>query len=239
MVSIQEVIDSLNQKLDTQQGIHQSPPPGPSMPHASSFMLHGQSRLAPPVIAQTTVSEDVHALMDHLEQQIRQIRDSEDLAQEFIPQFAFNTGVDVSKNELNTLKQGSDESISYFISRWRESLFSVEDGLARGLWPDFFPIDSKGKKPSGEQRPNVSTISPTKQRTFRRHQSPSHAAMGYYPYSRYQYRQSIPPQHFDWTYSYFTLPRTGYATRFIGRPSTSIPRAKPPQSRTSFAPRIS
>ena len=77
MVSIQEVIDSLNQKLDTQQGIHQSPPPGPSMPHASSFMLHGQSRLAPPVIAQTTVSEDVHALMDHLEQQIRQIRVSD------------------------------------------------------------------------------------------------------------------------------------------------------------------
>ena len=77
MVSIQEVIDSLSQKLDTQQGIHQSPPPGPSVPHASSFMLHGQSGVAPPIIAQTIVSEDVHALMDRLEQQIRQIRVSD------------------------------------------------------------------------------------------------------------------------------------------------------------------
>ena len=37
-------------------------------------MLHGQSEVAPPVMAQTTVSEDVHARMDHLEQQIRHIR---------------------------------------------------------------------------------------------------------------------------------------------------------------------
>ena len=37
-------------------------------------MLHGQSEVAPPVIAQTTVSEDVHARMDRLEQQIKQIR---------------------------------------------------------------------------------------------------------------------------------------------------------------------
>ena len=44
------------------------------MSHASPFMLHGQSEVAPPVMAQTTVSEDVHACMDHLEQQIRHIR---------------------------------------------------------------------------------------------------------------------------------------------------------------------
>ena len=37
-------------------------------------MLHGQSEVAPPIMAQTTVSEDVHARMDRLEQQIRQIR---------------------------------------------------------------------------------------------------------------------------------------------------------------------
>ena len=34
-------------------------------------MLHGQSGIAPPVIAQTIVSEDVHARMDRLEQRIR------------------------------------------------------------------------------------------------------------------------------------------------------------------------
>ena len=41
------------------------------MPQASPFMLHGQSEIAPPVIAQTIVSEDVHARMDRLEQHIR------------------------------------------------------------------------------------------------------------------------------------------------------------------------
>ncbi|RVW77969.1 hypothetical protein CK203_048257 [Vitis vinifera] len=64
------------------------------------------------------------------------------------------------------------------------ALFSVEDGIARRLWPDFFPIDSKGKNPSEEQRPNIVDSTPN-----------------------------------------FTLPRTSYATRFIGRPSTSIPKA--------------
>ncbi|RVW58083.1 hypothetical protein CK203_115210 [Vitis vinifera] len=49
------------------------------------------------------------------------------------------------------------------------ALFSVEEGFVRGLWSDSFPIDSKGKEPSGEQRPDVNTISPTRYRTFRRH----------------------------------------------------------------------
>ena len=37
-------------------------------------MLHGQSEVAPPSIAHTTVSKDVHALMDRLKQQIRHIK---------------------------------------------------------------------------------------------------------------------------------------------------------------------
>ena len=37
------------------------------MPQASPFMLHGQSEVSPPIIAQTTVSEDVHAHINHLE----------------------------------------------------------------------------------------------------------------------------------------------------------------------------
>ena len=41
------------------------------MPQASPFMRHDQSEIAPPVIAQTIVSEDVHACMDRLEQHIR------------------------------------------------------------------------------------------------------------------------------------------------------------------------
>ena len=30
------------------------------------------------------------------------------------------------------------------------AIFSVKNNLARGLWPDSFPIDSKGKNLSGE-----------------------------------------------------------------------------------------
>ncbi|KAJ9684906.1 hypothetical protein PVL29_017071 [Vitis rotundifolia] len=41
----------------------------------------------------------------------------DDLAQEFLRQFAFNTVVDVSRRELEALRQRSEESISSFISR--------------------------------------------------------------------------------------------------------------------------
>ncbi|KAL6321390.1 hypothetical protein AAG906_016445 [Vitis piasezkii] len=57
-------------------GIYPSPPPGPSVTQASPFMLYGQYEVAPPVIEQTTVSEDVHACMDCLEQQIRMLDSS-------------------------------------------------------------------------------------------------------------------------------------------------------------------
>ena len=67
MASIQEVIDSLSQKLNNQQGIHPSPSFEPLVPQASPFMLHGQSEVSPPIIAQTIVSEDVHAHINHLE----------------------------------------------------------------------------------------------------------------------------------------------------------------------------
>ena len=41
----------------------------------------------------------------------------EDLAQEFILQFTFNIVIDVSRRELDALRQGFDESVSSFISR--------------------------------------------------------------------------------------------------------------------------
>ena len=33
-----------------------------------------------------------------------------------------------------------------------QALYSIEEGIARGLWPESSPFDSKGKKPSGKQR---------------------------------------------------------------------------------------
>ena len=45
-----------------------------------------------------------------------------DLGQEFIRQYSFNTIVDVSRRELEALRQGPDESVTSFISRWREKI---------------------------------------------------------------------------------------------------------------------
>ena len=42
-------------------------------------------------------------------------RTSDDLAQEFLRQFAFNTVINVSRREL-------EELVTFFISRWREKI---------------------------------------------------------------------------------------------------------------------
>ncbi|RVW18273.1 hypothetical protein CK203_114409 [Vitis vinifera] len=44
----------------------------------------------------------------------------EDLAQEFLRQYSFSGDTSVTCRELEFLRQGSDESVSSFISRWRE-----------------------------------------------------------------------------------------------------------------------
>ena len=64
MASVQEVINSLSQRPNNQQGINPPPLPGPLVPQASPFMPHGQFEVAPPIITQTIVFEDVHAHMD-------------------------------------------------------------------------------------------------------------------------------------------------------------------------------
>ena len=51
----------------------------------------------------------------------------DDLAQEFLRQYAFNTVADVSRRELEALRQRSDESISSFISRWRGKIAEIID----------------------------------------------------------------------------------------------------------------
>ena len=50
-----------------------------------------------------------------------------DLGQEFIRQYSFNTVVDVSRRELEALRQRPDESVTSFISRWREKIAHIID----------------------------------------------------------------------------------------------------------------
>ncbi|KAL6348249.1 hypothetical protein AAG906_005541 [Vitis piasezkii] len=56
--------------------------------------------------------------------------------------FAFNTNIDVSRRELEVLRQISKES----------TLYGIEEGIAKGLWLESSPFDSKEKKPSRGQR---------------------------------------------------------------------------------------
>ncbi|RVW90740.1 hypothetical protein CK203_046422 [Vitis vinifera] len=51
----------------------------------------------------------------------------DDLAQEFLRQFSFNTVVDVSRRELEALRQRAEESISSFISHWRGKITEIVD----------------------------------------------------------------------------------------------------------------
>ncbi|RVW61074.1 hypothetical protein CK203_045796 [Vitis vinifera] len=117
------------------------------------------------------------------------------LSGEFLRQYALNTVVDISRRELEALRQRPEESVTSFISRWREkilqvihrpsvrdqismimrslqpqfarhlmgflhtdfkslvhALYGIEEGIARGLWYDSSPFDSKGKKPLRGQR---------------------------------------------------------------------------------------
>ena len=50
-----------------------------------------------------------------------------DLGQEFIRQYSFNTVVKVSRRELESLRQRSDDSVTSFISHWREKIEHIID----------------------------------------------------------------------------------------------------------------
>ncbi|RVX08201.1 hypothetical protein CK203_017699 [Vitis vinifera] len=82
------------------------------------------------------------------------LRTWEDVAREFLTQFAFSADIDVSRRELEPPDRGQ---MSLFLPlslvgrrRWLEfgsCCFSVEEAMARGLWTDTATSpDSKGKK---------------------------------------------------------------------------------------------
>ena len=49
----------------------------------------------------------------------------DNLAQEFLRQFVFNTVIGVSRRELEALRQGPEELMTSFISRWRENITQI------------------------------------------------------------------------------------------------------------------
>ena len=160
----------------------------------------------------------------------------DNLAQEFLRQFAFNTVIGVSRRELEALRQGPEESMTSFICQWRENitqiidhpsqndhismvlrslqpkfarhlmgfphtdfgslvqaLYSIKEGIARELWPESSPSDSKGKKPLGGQRlGDMGTISSVGSRSPRRYQTFGQTSGAYYPQHYVQYKLPRP-----------------------------------------------
>ncbi|KAL6350772.1 hypothetical protein AAG906_031358 [Vitis piasezkii] len=166
----------------------------------------------------------------------------DDLAQEFLRQHAFNTVIDVSRRELEALRQRPEKSVASFISRWRKK-FSIEEGIARGLWSESSPSDSNGKKPlGGERSGDVSAISSTGLKPPRHYQTIGQTSGLYYPLSPYTY---VPPAlalpHHTAQgkerppVSYSATAQPCYAAQFVARPTTSYPRPKAQQTSALFA----
>ncbi|RVW63937.1 hypothetical protein CK203_056776 [Vitis vinifera] len=200
----------------------------------------------------------------------------DDLAQEFLRQFAFNIAIDVSRKELEALRQRPEESVTSFISCWREkisqiidrpserdqismimrslqprftrhligfphtdfgslvqALYGIEEGIARGLWFESSPIDSKGKKPSGGQRSgDVGAISLVGMRPPRRYQTVGQTPGFYYPSSPHaHYRPPSPSRPMTPTYLH-PVSQPIFAAHVTERPPTPYTRPRAPQTTT-------
>ena len=190
-----------------------------------------------------SLSGAAHHWFASLDVSCRRIWD--DLAQEFLRQFSFNTVINVLQRELDALRQKLDEIVTSFISRWKEkiaqiinkpfkmdqisnimrifqprfarnlmgfphvdfaslvqALYGIDKGIARGLWHESSPSNSKGKKPAIKQRSgDVSAISATKLRPPRYYQTVGQTSEVYYPSSPHvQYRSPVPSKPMSPTY---------------------------------------
>nr|CAN82997.1 hypothetical protein VITISV_013264 [Vitis vinifera] len=200
----------------------------------------------------------------------------DDLAQEFLRQFAFNTVINVSRRELEALRQRPEESVTSFISRWREkisqiidrpserdqismimrslqprfarhlmgfphtdfgslvqALYGIEEGIARGLWSESSPIDSKGKRPSGGQRSgDVGAINSVGMRPSRRYQTVGQIPGYYYPPSPHaHYRPPTPSRPKTPTYLHPDS-QPVFAAHVAERPPAPYTRPRAPQTTT-------
>ncbi|RVW66641.1 hypothetical protein CK203_063598 [Vitis vinifera] len=110
------------------------PPPLPvqSTPQAGAFVLHGQTVTTPhsvwPLHRRDTNDHVVPSVPKWCHPALvcfigpSRRRTWTDLAQEFLRQYSFNIVVDVSRRELEALRQRLDETVTSFISRWREKI---------------------------------------------------------------------------------------------------------------------
>ncbi|RVW73218.1 Gag-Pol polyprotein [Vitis vinifera] len=164
--------------------------------------------------------------------------------------------------ELEALRQRPEESVTSFISRWREkisqiidrpserdqismimrslqprfarhlmgfphtdfgslvqALYGIEEGIARGLWSESSPTDSKGKRPSGGQRSgDVGAISSVGMRPSRHYQTVGQTPGYYYPPSPHaHYRPPAPSRPMTPTYLH-PVSQPVFAAHVVERP---------------------
>ncbi|RVW15703.1 Retrovirus-related Pol polyprotein from transposon 17.6 [Vitis vinifera] len=142
----------------------------------------------------------------------------DDLAQEFLRQFAFNTVIDVSRRELEALRQGPDESVTSFISRWREKIAQIVDRP--------FENDQIREEALRRIETRRCAISSVGLRSPRRYQTFGQTSLAYY---RQRYAQYRPPRPMTPTYLHQT-PEPVFAAQVSERPPTLYPRPRAPQT---------
>ncbi|RVW61867.1 hypothetical protein CK203_065587 [Vitis vinifera] len=153
----------------------------------------------------------------------------EDLAQEFLRQYSFSGDTSVTRRELESLRQGSDESVSSFISRWRERAAEMIERPAEryqmsiGLWSDIIPSpDTEGKRVGGSSEGYGDICSADFQ----------HRRPGYHSYARslqiprsdfppLQHRHPHPVQLYPSTHPHAVTVQPSFQFQ---RPQTGIPR---------------
>ncbi|KAL6342279.1 hypothetical protein AAG906_007493 [Vitis piasezkii] len=119
-----------------------------------------------------------------------------------------------------------------------QALYGIEEGIARGLWSESSPTDSKGKKPSGGQRSgDVGAISSAGMRPPRHYQT---ATLGFYyppsphaPYSRSfrTYDSHLSTSSLTLLFLHtpqrplapYTQPRAPCTTTYVQRPPRRLP----------------
>ncbi|RVW12007.1 hypothetical protein CK203_087242 [Vitis vinifera] len=151
----------------------------------------------------------------------------DDLAQEFLRQFTFNNIIDVSRRELEALRQRPEELVTSFISRWREKISQVIDRpserdqismIMRSLQPQFArPLMRFSHTDFGSLVQALYGLRPP-----RRYQTVGQTFGLYYPPSpRVQYRPREPSQSYDQTYMPPALALPHHTAQGIERPTVS------------------
>ena len=100
-----------------------------------------------------------------------------------------------------------------------QALYGIKEGIARGLWHESSPLDSKGKKLAiGQRSGDVSAISAARLRPLRYYQIVGQTSGVYYSPSSYvKYMPPFPSRLMSPTYLH-PVPQPVYVTQATQRP---------------------